>query len=502
MNDVSLLLRLRVRHGSWTLNRIMHIAGAGIDDDGWTDRAYQLYLLAIMLAWFVLMAAALVDAVAGAFAAAGIEACAWAMRVVLLVPAAVLLRGGIAGVRTSPLKLSHPDIAYLAASPVSARALVGVAVAVQVLTGGVAAFALGLLLGVGLESAGALALPPAATGIAIAVLVAAAMAARWIAGVARLASGRWRGRDAVLAAGTLVALCLGWTAAVLGAEGAALLSPATFVALAGSAAVAGVAAAVALAVLAPRVNMTAVIDESSLHADLCRFDALSPLDREKIAEYQRRRRFAERKLRFELPSREGRAALVAHAALSHLRQYDGIPSLILHGFLVVPLGVLALLDVGGPVLFLFWLQALVMMPVGVREATRTFRDDMRNRLVRDRLPFGVLELLAFDSLPAFAFTTLLACAVVIVALPEGTSLLAALALAVLVNAGSLLSCGLDAVRVYSGGPRLCYEYGAIALVGASFTLALFAPLPAIVVGLTFIVVALAAAVRLGRECAR
>lgn len=500
MNDVSLLLRLRRRHGRWTLNRIMHIAGASIDDDGWTDRAYQLYMLAIMLVWFALMAAALVDAVAGAFAAAGVEACALATRVVLLVPAAVLLWGGIAGVRTSPLKLSHPDIAYLAASPVSARALVGVAVAVQALTGGAIAFALGFLLGVGLESAGVLALPPVATGLMIAALVSAAVAARWIAGVARLASRRWRGRDALLVSGVLMALCLAWTAAVFGVEATGLLSLATFATLAGCAAVAGVAAAVALAALAPRINMTVVIDESSLHADLCRFDALSPLDREKIAEYQRRRRFAERKLRFELPVREGRGALAAHAALSHLRQYDGIPSLLLHAVLVVPLCVFALLGTGGPVLFLFWLQVLVMMPVGVREATRTFRDDMRNRLVRDQLPFGVLELLAFDSLPAFAFTTLLACAVVAVALPAGASLPAALALAALVNAGSLLSCGLDAVRVYSGGPRLCYEYGAIALVGASFALALFAPVSAIVAGLALGVAALAAAVHFGREC--
>ena len=53
-------------------------------------------------------------------------------------------------------------------------------------------------------------------------------------------------------------------------------------------------AAIALALLAPRVDMTRVIDENSLHADLCQFGMLSPLDRNDIAEYQRRRKLADR----------------------------------------------------------------------------------------------------------------------------------------------------------------------------------------------------------------
>lgn len=122
------------------------------------------------------------------------------------------------------------------------------------------------------------------------------------------------------------------------------------------------------------------------------------------------------------------------AALSHARQYDGLASLVMQGAFVVPLGVLALLGAGGPVLFVFWLPVAVLMPQGVREATRAFRDDARNRLVRDRLPFGVLELLAFDTLPAFAATTLLACGAVAAMIPIGTSLPLALALAVLVGA--------------------------------------------------------------------
>ncbi|MFQ9180986.1 MAG: hypothetical protein ACLR3C_14635 [Eggerthella lenta] len=67
----------------------------------------------------------------------------------LFAVALVPLRVGIAGARTTPLKLSHPDIAYLAASAVSARALAGVSAGVQAFVGAAAGAAPGFLLGVG-----------------------------------------------------------------------------------------------------------------------------------------------------------------------------------------------------------------------------------------------------------------------------------------------------------------------------------------------------------------
>ncbi len=501
MRDVRLLLWLRVRHARWTLNRLMHFVGAGIDDDGWAERAYQLYALALMLVWLVLMVAALLYGVREAFAAADASLHLIALQLVLLVGALVLARRGIAAVRTSPLKLSHPDIAYLAASALSAWALVGVAAVVQGLAGGAALFVLGALVGVGLESAGVLAMPPAALGLAAAPLGTGAVLAGWLAGVARLAAARWRTRTSVAVGAGFVVAAVGWAAAVSASGPSALYAPATLIAMGVLAALVCLALGVALAMRAPRIDMTLVIEESTLHADLCRFDVLSPLDRNDIAAYQRRRKLAARPVRFGLARGEGRAALVAHAALSHLRQYDGIPLLLMQGSFVVPLGVLAVLGVGGPALFLFWLSALVMAPMGVREATRAFRDDMGNRLVRDRLPFGALELLVFDSLPAFALTTLVACAVSVALAPAAVPLPAVLALVVLLNVGPLLCCGLDAVRLGPRGPRLCYEYGALAFVGAAFLLALRSSVPEIAAGMALVCILLAVAVRSSVECA-
>ena len=126
MHDVRLLLWLRARHARSALNRTLHLVGAGVDDGGWGERAYQLYAVGIMLVWAALMAAALVDAIQGVFVGLAAAVCSLAVQGALLAVALVLLRVGIAGARTTPLKLSHPDIAYLAASAVSARALAGV----------------------------------------------------------------------------------------------------------------------------------------------------------------------------------------------------------------------------------------------------------------------------------------------------------------------------------------------------------------------------------------
>ncbi|ROT87874.1 hypothetical protein DMP13_14195, partial [Gordonibacter urolithinfaciens] len=133
---------------------------------------------------------------------------------------------------------------------------------------------------------------------------------------------------------------------------------------------------------------------------------------------------------------------------------------------------LALAGAGGPVTFLFWLAALVMFPQGAREATRAFRDDLRVRLVRDRLPFGTLSLLALDSLPGLAVSSAVSCAVVALVLPAGFPLAAGLVLAVLVNAAAVLCCGLDAVRLFPGGPQPFYEAGALVLVAATGALSL------------------------------
>lgn len=506
--DVRLLLWLRIRHARWAVNRIMHLFGCGIDEGGWAERAYQLYALALMAVWAVLMWAALLDAVSGAFALMGAAAVVDALRWTLAACVLVLVGAGVQGLRTSPLKLTHPDIALVAASSISTQALVLVAAVLQAFGAGLVAAALGFLLGVGLESAGASAFfGVGVTGavwsaLALSMLVAAACLSGWIAGMVRLACPYWRLRHALAAGGALALVANGWGVFVLGVAPETLVAPGFFAALAAVAPVVLFAGAALLSVCALRVDMTAVIKENALFADLQVIGVFSPLDDRTKADFRRRRKLAARPVRFNLPPGEGRLALVARSMLSHARQYDGLLALIVHGGVVVPLGVSAILGVGGPVLFLFWLQLAVLMPQGARELSRVFRDDERNRLVRDRLPFGVLELLVFDSLPAFVVTTLIAGIVCVLVVPTGVSVLAAVALAAVVNSCTLFACGLDAVRLFPGGPRPCYEFGAIAMVAVAFALSLFAPWLAVAAGIALTAAICALIVRFGTECAR
>lgn len=259
--------------------------------------------------------------------------------------------------------------------------------------------------------------------------------------------------------------------------------------------------AVLIGAIASHANMTAAIEESALYADLQPFGGFSPLDPHTVSEYRRRRKLAGRKMRFRMPAWSGHAALLAHAVISHVRRYDGIMSLILQGAVVVPMGVMALLDIGGPVMMLFWLQAVVMVPHGVRESTRVFRDDMRNRLVRDRLPFGTLELLVWDSIPAFAVTSVICSAVsALIAVASGAPVAYAVICAVLVNAALVLCGGLDAMRLFERAGRLCYEMGAVVLVVVAGACLLTGSLIFAMAGVIAVCVAVGATVRFGREC--
>lgn len=520
----------------------MHFAGAGMEAGTRSERMYLLYVLAICCVFLVAMWAAVLDAVEGLFALADTATCTVVVQAVLTVPLAAMVACGLWGLHASPLKLSHPDCAFLAASPLDARALVGVAACFQALGIGAAAGLGGFLLGAGLRSAGALAASPWLVACAAGLAAMAGAVAGWLPGVARLAWFPSRGKVAALAVATLAAAASAGVGMLWLAQPEALFGIGFFMAVAGGALAMLAASGAALAALAPRIDMTAVLRESALFADLRAFGVFSPLDRDTVGGYRRRRKLAARKPLLRLPRCEGRAALVARAALCQMRRYDGLPSLLVQGALVAPLGVLAIGGAGGPVLFLFWLQALLMAPQGAREATRAFADDMHNRLVRDRLPFGTLELLAFGSLPAFLLVCAVSCicvACVVPALADGGLLAAATAggaapmgsagaaasgawdlfatlrgslhpglspevgaaLVVLGNLAAVLSCGLDAVRLPARGPRLCYEYGVLAFVGAAFALSLFAPPAAVAAALAVLCAALAALVHFGAECA-
>lgn len=506
MGDVRLLLWLRVRHARTFLVRAMRIVGTDIQNDrDLGERAYQLYAAAALLVVCVLMWFWAIDTVEGAFVALGPAVAAALLPLALAVPAAVFAAVAFSGLRASPLKFSHPDVAYLAGSSVRSTALAGTAFAAAALAGGVFAALAGYLLGAGMAAALGTFASPLATACCAALAVAAAIGGGWLVGLARLALPRaTRRRRAGLAALALATAIVAGLAGALSVAAAPLaLAEPGFAAFACAGAVVLVGAeSVGLALLARRADIVRAVEDSSLYADLQPFGPFSPLDPTVVGDYRRRCKLARRSPRLRLPAATGPGALLARSALTIVRQHEGVPDLLMLGIVVTPFGVVALTGALGPVGLLFWLALLVAAPQGRREATRAFRDDMRVRLVRDRLPFGTLALLALDSLPAFVVVALLSCAVVPFAIPAGASMGASLALAVLLNAATLLSCGLDAVRLGAGGLRPWSEGALVALAATCGALS-FAPSPWLAVaGAAFVCLVVAWMIRGGAECAR
>ena len=502
VHDVRLLLWLRIRHARTAVSRIMHMAGTDPrTQDGIGERAYQLYIaafgaVALALLWF-----ALLDSVEKTFAVLGAVAAVSAFQLALLALAAVFVATSVSGLRSLPIKCSHPDIAYVIASGLSMPSIAFVALAVRVGASGIVGASLGYVVGTGLASGFAGAIDPLSMALVAAFGAMAVVSVGWLAGAWVLARGRGKGPVAIGAAAVaLAALACG--ALALAADPAWVLDAPGSLVLVSVFAVTACGAVVLSVLLAASFDRAIIVEENALFADMKPFGVLSPIDPNAIRDYRRRKKIAMRRPRFCLLAGRGRVALVSRAALSLARQYEGLPTLVTQGLMAAPLGVFALSGAGGLISLLFWVQALLMFTQGIREETRAFGDDMRIRLVRDRLPFDALELLVFDTLPSFALVAVLSSAVMVCLAPLMQVPLGwALALAFSLNAVYVLARGLDAIRFPLTGRAIGYETGALVIVvflglvsfaGPSWWL-VFATL---VLGASF-----AVAVRYGVECA-
>ncbi|MEA5019564.1 MAG: hypothetical protein VB027_04270 [Gordonibacter sp.] len=503
LHDMRLLFWLRARHLRTKTLSMLHILGSDFQHDrSWSERAYQFYAIIVVVACLGLLWAALIDAATAFFSTAGLPVVEALFFAGFLAPIALFVALGFGALRSSIIKLSRPDIAFVAASALEMRAILVVALAFDgVMVGamaGLAGYLVGMCLGVGLGVVVNVLL----TAFLGALLAIAALDAAWLVGLVRLILEQTRRRLVVLVvlAATVLLVASICCGLVLFVNPSAVLADGVYC-LCGVVAVMSIGELVALVMLAPRLDVTAVIKQNALYAELQPFGMLSPLDPALVRDYRRRVKLAGRRPLFHLLTTTGRGAVVMRAALSTVRQYEGIPSLLMQGATAAPLGLLALSGTGGVVVFLFWLVLLVQFPQGARTGTQAFRDDTRVRLIRDRLPFGVLELLILDSLPAFLLVNMVSIiAVVFMPLP-GISLLAALVLVVLINAGIFLSCGLDAIRLFPGGPRPCYEMGAFALVAVVAACSFLLSPWFVAIGIAIMGAVVASVVHGGVECA-
>ncbi len=504
LHDMRLLFWLRARHMHTKALSMLHILGSDFQHDrSWSERAYQFYAVIVVVICLALLWAALLDVATAFFSTAGLPVAEALFFAGLLAPIVLFVALGFGALRSSIIKLSRPDIAFIAASALDTRAILVVALAFDAVVVGVVAVLVGYFVAMCLSVGLGVAVNLLVTAFLGALLAIAALGAAWLVGLLRLVLEQTRRRWAVLVmlavAVLLVAgLCCGLV--LLMSPSGVLVDSGGF--LCGVMTAVAIGELVALVMLTSHLDVTAVIKQNALYAELQPFGMLSPLDPALVRDYRRRVKLAGRRPVFHLPATTGRGAVVMRAALSTVRQYEGLPALLMQGATVAPLGLLALSGTGGMVVFLFWLVLLVQFPQGAQTGTQAFRDDTRVRLIRDQLPFSALELLALDSLPAFLLVNVVSCITVVFMPLPGISLLAALVLVVLLNASIFLSCGLDAIRLFPGGPRPCYEMGAFALVAIVAACSFLSSPWLVAIGVVVVCAVVASVVHGGVECAR
>lgn len=472
--NLGLLARLRLRHLRGDARFLLFAVGTDIDEDrGFLERAYQAYLAIILAASLALSWAQVIDIVGGLRAAIGEATSSWlASALLLLAPALAILAWGVSGIRETPIRLSGPDIAWLA------RVVRPEELFVVQLAGSAA----------GIAAAGALG------GTLLAALAAGPWATWVTAAVVVLLTARLFVLDTVLprsaAAPHARRAATGWAGVVVTTMGVGLVAASGFLAELVPAVLTPVSLPAALAAdalllagavsCAGRADMAFVVDDNELYAARCAMRFLALVDGGAYREACRRRRArrgrqARRTWRFGA----GRAAAVSHGLLSLARRPASVLDLLAWGALLVPMGSLVMVANAGLGVLLSWLVCASLSLRTPAEIGRVFREDCRNRLVRSLLPFGRLELLLLDALPALAVTlasSVAASSAAAHALGADAPLAALLAVAL--DLLLLLSCGLDdpaapvrlgsvLVTGFAGAVASLFLVGLASLLGAA-----------------------------------
>jgi hypothetical protein len=391
MRDFSLLAWLRWRQ--WRSSALYWLRTLGYDPQrqNFIDRLYALYLILFGIVWIIVVGIAAVSQAAGLgrsvppeVAAALVAAMPW-----LVIAATIwfLLRA----LRSSPVLLSFPDIAYVAASPVSRAAFVLVNFFQACLQHLVIALPLFALIVVVLAQPFGEAVAHTAALralVVVAPLVPLLLALAWMAGLARLerrearASGFW------------------WLAGFLLAPLAWLLPPLRWpgeliaVSIQGAVpyfAVALLFAFAALAVLmlarvASRVNLIAAAEESRTYARLNALGLMAFLAPDVALRIRRQEALAKRRASFRLPNAAGVGSLAARSLLLSLRRPMALLRLLLWG--AGTAFTAAWLALGHPplVLWFFWVTFLSLAPP--KMLVESFEADMADPYLRQLLPMS------------------------------------------------------------------------------------------------------------------
>ncbi len=465
-----LATRWRMLHAAF----LYWLMAVGYDPEiaGLSNRLYAIYLVLVLgglgaLTWFEVLGAAgqaatALAAVPGPRPLPDVLLGALGGLVGLIQIAGV----GLAWWR-SPLRLTWPEIAYVAGAPVPAAAIVAVAFLRVALLALPLAALLGSLAAVVLTGSDRTALAAAAVALAAALAV---MGANWLAGMVRLAVPGLRVRRWLA---PLVALLLAAAVAVLPAAGlwpgrtlagsiaGAPLWPA--LAWLGAAALGLVAAAIWVG---SRISLTDVVDESAVYARLAVYAPGDRRDPAVLARARAEARQGGRRPWLRLPDKQGDAMLAARAGLARLRR----PAQLLYLVQDLSLSLSACWMLADPRIahpWFAWLLLMVVIPP--RGLGDGFAADVDAPFLRQLLPRSDLAVLVADEVLPFILLTAVALAIWLAAQPPAGS----------VVLGALLIPTLLALRAG------CRAFAARTRLGARVQIP-FAPVAAVCFGLVLL----------------
>lgn len=427
------------------------------------DRLYQLYGLAIYILWFALMWFYLLDFTAKIFFSMGAVFTQSIMQCALFAPVGIFVMLAFQYSRSSPWKMSRPDISYVAGSPIKTESIILREVMVQLLVWGVISFFVGVLLGVGFQNGLGVEISPFIFPVLGVLGSLCAVVWGWVIGTVRLVVSRNKARVFFIAVCFVLFLILIGSISLLASSSVSIegvLSP-FFPALSVGMFAFGL---VVLLKASKHIDVTRAIEENAFYADMYNLRYMPLYDVVGHSEIQRQKRVAKRDPLFSMRTGEGAKALLMRSLVSHLRQYEGIPSIVFWGAFAAPMTTILLLTSQNPLLWMIWVQVLLMMPKGVREITRVFRDDLRNSAIRDHLPFDSLRLFFYDSVIGFILCVGISIVAMLLLVGIGENFLMGISICVATNVVLVLCSGIDKIPLFQKRRNMSYEGTALVFI--------------------------------------
>ncbi|MBN2404931.1 MAG: hypothetical protein JXE06_05070 [Coriobacteriia bacterium] len=404
MRDAGLLLWLRWRHLRGRIRFWAAIGGADLETGSLTNRLYAIYLSVVCAIWLYLMWASATDIVFE-MGLADVAARGLALRVLAFVPLAAFAFLGARALRSSPVKFTFQDMAYVAGTPLDRGVLALLDCVRETVPIALVVGLVDFLVAVALTRVDNVHLvigPALTSALAVAAAVAAANLLAWLLGLMRMTARRGRTWPGAVWLVPVVVLALGIVLEDAGAWlGAAIVSPldlGSAPASLGALVALSLAALVAIPLTGRRLDTIRVVDESGLYAQLQVFRPLAIYDSRAVRDITRRKKLAARKPVGKLPAGVGPWALVARAWVAHLRQPSSLLTPLLWGAALVPSAVVLSLEPRPILMYFPWFFAVLVAPA--ENLVHVFREEIDRPSLRELLPFDNLKLLTLEGLPA------------------------------------------------------------------------------------------------------